>query len=78
MSRKTGATILHARLARPLDPDAALAQSRMRCTTQRCHADPWKTSSTALLRPSCASEVTSWTPVTPRALILLRKPTQES
>lgn len=44
LARKTGATILDTLLESDLE-EAARAQSRIRCTTQRCHAAPWKTSS---------------------------------
>lgn len=44
--------------------DAAL---RMRCTMQRCHAAPGKTSSIARLSPSWASDVTQRTPEAPRS-----------
>ena len=43
-----------------------------------CQAEPWNTSSIALLSPSWASEVTSSTPVTPRALTFLRNASHES
>ena len=65
------------RLASCLE-DAALAQSRIRWTTQRCQAAPWKVSDIARLSPSWASEVTSATPRTPRALTPRRKASQES
>ena len=43
------------------------AALRIRCTMQRCHAAPGKTSCIARLRPSWASLVTQMTPSTPRA-----------
>src|ERR1700730_8502850 len=49
---------------RPLRPAWASAL-RMKCTRQRCHA-ACRTLLTALLMPSCASEMTSLTPRRPR------------
>ena len=40
---------------------------RMKCTRQRCQAAPIITASIAETRPSWASEITSWTPASPRA-----------
>lgn len=77
LARKTGATILATR--RPSRRgEASLTQSRVRCTAQCCQAAPWKTSAMALLGPPCASEVTSSTPLTLRALTALRNASQES
>lgn len=45
---------------------------RMKCTRQRCQAAPAITAPMAALRPSWASEITSRTPVSPRARRLLR------
>ena len=59
------------------DP-ASRMQSRMRCTTQRCQAAPWKTSPSARTRPGWASETTSLTPRTPLDLTALRKASHES
>ena len=41
---------------------------RIACTRQRCQVEPWKQRPMALTRPACASEMTSFTPVSPRAL----------
>ena len=41
---------------------------RMKCTRQRCRAAPWKAVAMAFFRPVCASEITSFTPPSPRAL----------
>lgn len=78
LSKVRTQTTVETRLCRLRLPDAALARSRMRCTTHLCQAEPWKTSSMALLKPSWASEVTSMTPATPRARILRRNAGQES
>ena len=77
LARKTGATMRATRLLswRVL---ASRTQSRVRCTAQRCHAAPWNTSAIALLSPSWASEATSATPSTPRALMVLRDASQGS
>ena len=40
---------------------------RMKWTRQRCHDEPTKTLAMACLRPRWWSEMTSWTPVSPRA-----------
>lgn len=54
------------------EPEAALAQSRMRLTAHLCQEASWKASSTARPGPSWASEVTSLTPRTSRSLTLPR------
>lgn len=55
LSRKTGATILDTRLESDPDPDAARAQSRIRCTTQRTACAPCRRSpSSASTQARCA------------------------
>ena len=70
--------ILETRRNVRLEPDATLARSRVRCTAHLCQATPWKVSSTARLRPSWASEVTSLAPRTPLSLTLPREADHES
>lgn len=53
-------------------------QSRMRWTAQRCHAAPWKTSSSARKSPGRASETASRTPAAPRERMASRKASHES
>jgi hypothetical protein len=45
----------------------------MKWTLQRCQLAPAKTVSIAEIRPVCASEMTSFTPPSPRAFRLRRK-----
>ena len=78
LRRNTGATMRETRLDSRREADAARAQSRIRCTTHLCQAAPWKTSDMARLSPSWASDVASWTPVTPLALTFLRNASHES
>ena len=47
----------------------------MKCTRQRCQVAR-NTRATAALMPSCASEITSLTPASPRRLSLRRNSTQ--
>ncbi|MCY1541487.1 hypothetical protein D9M68_771830 [compost metagenome] len=47
----------------------------MKCTRQRCQVD-FSTLATAALRPSWASEITSFTPRRPRRIRLRRKSVQ--
>jgi len=48
----------------------------MKCTRQRCQVAR-NTRATAALMPSCASEITSLTPASPRRLSLRRNSTQK-
>ena len=50
---------------------------RMKWTRQRCHAAPVSTVLIACFSPSCASEITSRTPVRPRLTRLRRKAVQK-
>src|ERR1019366_5812940 len=44
----------------------ALATLGRKCTLQRCQVAPVNTCARALRRPSCASEMTSWAPLSPQ------------
>jgi hypothetical protein len=48
----------------------------MKCTRQRCH-EACRTLATAALSPSCASEITSLTPLRPRRASLRRNSVQK-
>lgn len=50
---------------------------RVKCTRQRCQA-AWSTWAMAALRPSWASEITSFTPASPRAMRERKNSTQNS
>ena len=48
----------------------------MKCTRQRCQVAPARLRAMAALRPSWASEMTSFTPLSPRFARLLRNALQ--
>ena len=51
---------------------------RMKCTRQRCQAAPMNTEPIAAFRPVWASEMTSWTPPSPRAFSERRNAVQNA
>jgi len=51
---------------------------RMKCTRQRCHDAPGKTSATAALSPRYESLITSCTPESPRSRRLWRNSVQKA
>ena len=53
------------------------ARLRMKCTRHRCHAVPLSTVPMACFKPSCASEITTRTPLSPRFTRLRRKAVQK-
>lgn len=77
LARNAGDIMRPTRFLSWRDP-ASRMQSRIRWTAHLCQEAPWNTSSTALTRPLCASEVTSCTPWTPRPLMRRRNPSHES
>ncbi len=51
---------------------------RMKCTRQRCQAAPSSTAAIAAFSPVWASEMTSWTPASPRAFSERRNAVQNA